>query len=137
MADHEWNLSAFALGGGFSEEDFRSEFAGLTRTKSLHLTTDREMDMFSVLLVHVFVISVLGKQRSFPNAAGHLAFVSEKMGIPVQELQKFETKGEPEKVLATGATPGGITEMTLTLVRENPAIAPEQLYNAVADKFVR
>lgn len=136
MADHEWNLSAFALGGGFSEEEFRSEFAGLTRTDSIHLGTDREMDMFSVFLVHVFVVSVLQRQGLLPNAPEHFAFISEKMGISVQELQKFQTTGEPEQVLSTGATPGGITEATLSLIREDPSISPAQLHDAVASRFV-
>ena len=136
MADHEWNLSAFFLGGGFSETDFRSEFSGLTRTDSIRLTTDREMDMFSVLLVHVFVVSVLSKQGLLPNVAGHLTFLSKQMGIPLGELQKFQTTGEPEEVLATGATPGGITEATLSIIRANPGITPEQLHDAVAARFV-
>ncbi len=106
MADPDWNLSAYSLGGGFSEEDFQSQFTGLTRIEPQHLKNDFEMDTFSVLLTHLLVVSILNRQAPLANMQEHLAFLGGKLGISPEKLETFETKGEPAEVLVTAATPG-------------------------------
>lgn len=142
MTDPYWNISAFVIGEGFSEENYGFLFDGLTRTKPLRFKDDVAIDRFTVLISHLFTILLLKKIRGIKdanenlksianllNVDAHLHFVSSELGISTEEFEKYETGNDPEISLKTIATRGGVVERIVETLRQSPDIQPADLFS--------
>ena len=135
MADPSWNISAYALGEGFSERDFSALFAGLTKIKPISLKSDTDINKFSVLLSYLLVVLILKKAGALDNSDKHLGYIADELSklgsdIKLSDFGQFETEGDSAEALKELATPGGITEKVIRGINQSD-INPGELYLSI------
>lgn len=134
MADPWWSISAFFQETSFDVGGLEFIFSGLTKTPSLSLCSDREIDAFTVHMCQLFVTLFLSQTHEV-NAAPHLRYLMTHLHTPVEELRVLLPQGNPAELLATLSTKGGISELIAKLIRSNPTIAPNEVFKEVAKSF--
>jgi cysteine synthase len=129
MADPWWNVSALMPGAGCYDDDFHGLFEGLTKTKTIVLKTDREMDEFTVAISHTFV-ALLGQRLGvIKDADEHLQYIAPRIGLPRIEIEKFLPEDEPTELMSLAVTKGGISQAMMIALEKEPSMKPCDLFS--------
>lgn len=134
MTDPWWSVSAFTREAAFDVRGLEFIFSGLTKTPPLSLHSDAEIDAFIIHICQLFVTLFL-EQKAEVVATPHLEYLARQLQSSAEELRALVPQGNPEELLATISTKGGISEMIATMMRSNPKMGPDEVFAEVAKSF--
>jgi S-sulfo-L-cysteine synthase (O-acetyl-L-serine-dependent) len=137
MADPWWNVSAFMQGPGFSDENIHHIFDGLTKKEPAKLTTDKEIDDFTVSICYAFVIIIGRRFGVVRNAEDHLNFIAPRLGLSTLDIDEFLPKADPDELISLAATKGGISKAIFQVIQDEPDIEPSDLFDRFAENAPR
>lgn len=134
MADPWGNISAFFATRDFSREGLEFLFDNLTKEKPRELHSDAEIDSFTLQIAYLFAVLFLRKMDEIRNAEPHLEFLSNKLGVPVEDFYTFRMEDDPRRSLEIFATKGGVTERVIAALRDTPDIRPQDLFDMILNR---
>lgn len=127
MSDPWWNYSAFYLQSSFTQPAWLQE---LTKNKPLSAQCDNAIDRFTVAISYLFVALLLNNQQTNCYDS-HISWVKKELGQSTESCLNPLPRGNPQELLHSICTEGGVSKHILTILKTNPNIKPQRLVDQV------